>query len=80
MTPFEATEYIKSTMSVSTLTTSQKMAFEFAISALEKQIPKKVKEYSLGGFCCSSCGAIAYPTAAYCQHCGQALDWRDGDV
>lgn len=46
-------------------------------SALEKQIPKRVKEYRLGSFCCLSCGAIVHPTAAYCEYCGQALEWGD---
>lgn len=49
------------------------------ISALEKQIPKRVKEYRPGSFCCLSCGAIVHPTAAYCKHCGQALEWGDGE-
>lgn len=48
-------------------------------NALEKQIPKKVKEYRPGGFCCLSCGAIVHPTAAYCKYCGWALKWGDGE-
>ena len=47
--------------------------------ALEKQIPKKVIEYRLGGFCCSDCKAIVYPTTIYCPHCGQALDWSEAE-
>lgn len=47
------------------------------IDALEKQMPRTVREYVKGGYCCPSCKAIRYPESPYCEHCGQALDWRN---
>ena len=74
-------------------------ALEVALSALEKQIPKKPKiKYFLNihGLApyvkikrCPSCGGCVsryketwvYPKIEnkYCSHCGQALDWGDGE-
>lgn len=55
-------------------------AYRMAISALEKQIPKKVEEW-LPFFKakCPSCnGHIeAHASNLYCCRCGQALDWSD---
>lgn len=64
------------------------VAFDMAIEALEKQIPKKVEEfmereeefssfYKLDFMCPSCCNAtICQPyKPKYCKHCGQALDW-----
>lgn len=58
------------------------IAFDMAIKALEKQIPKKVKNYELA--CdkygsCPVCG-IQYQISKeevvdYCNECGQKLDW-----
>ena len=58
------------------------IAFEEAIEALEKQIPKKpVGDLnSVPHYRCVACGngvktyenSIVYP---YCHHCGQKLDW-----
>ncbi len=59
-------------------------SLEFAISALEKQIPKKVRsidtEYSY--FVCDNCGAGIYysddfESHEYCLSCGQAIDWSE---
>lgn len=59
------------------------VAYEKAIKALEKQIPKKTKqdeEYPLGRIC-----PVCYTYLSnvqfvpsnyhYCKNCGQALDW-----
>ena len=55
-------------------------AREIAISALEKQIPKKVEvtKYDIGGnnyFC--SCGNKLRNGSEYCDKCGCKLDWSD---
>lgn len=61
-------------------------AFELADKALEKQIPKKVKnsgERIPFEWYCPTCGEIlcddGYKNTdiKYCEQCGQALDWRD---
>ena len=58
---------------------------EFVVSALEKQIPKKVKktnEYLNGAgeweaeYECETCGN-PYIDDSYCSCCGQALDWSE---
>ena len=55
-------------------------AVDMAISALEKQIPKKVrittstKRCSVCGRQLSDIGNI-HPERNYCQRCGQAIDW-----
>lgn len=49
------------------------------LSALEKQIPKKPKEYCEGRYCCPECKGIKYPKVPYCEHCGQALSWGSED-
>ena len=54
------------------------IAFETAIEALEKQIPKKVTKSV-----CPSCNRIFLfrhgekRKGDYCDNCGQALDWSD---
>ena len=60
-------------------------AFENAISALEKQIPKKVEIYD--DDCradCPVCGRefennVNDWGCQHCQDCGQALDWGDSE-
>ncbi len=69
-----------------------KEALEFAVKAVEKQIPKKVKRefLSIGGAItcfeaeiCPSCGKNIYDDEVevsyneHCPECGQALDWSD---
>lgn len=54
-------------------------AFDIAIQALEKQIPKKVlstwdKEFALCP-CCNGKGLS--DKQKYCDNCGQRLDWSD---
>lgn len=61
------------------------IAYNMAIKALEKQIPKKPKqdeEYPLGRICP---GCYRYLSNVqfvpsgyhYCENCGQALDWSE---
>ena len=59
-------------------------AFEVAIEALEKQIPKKpleqINEYDATMGNCPCCGDIVfdYPEdVKVCSNCGQALDWSE---
>lgn len=62
---------------------------EFAISTLEKQIPKKPHEDFTGlMWVCSECNNILYkeelpymflPKPKYCPCCGQAIDWSKDD-
>ena len=61
-------------------------AEEFAIKALEKQIPKKPKKSQsklryLGTYMCPSCGGDFSGTgvASYCYHCGQRFKWNDAE-
>lgn len=60
------------------------VAFETAISALEKQIPKKPnihghregREINSISYTCPVCNQHI-GREKYCKHCGQALDWSD---
>lgn len=69
--------------------TDNKMAYvkqiEFAIKALERQVPRKPKpteeqniRYAMN-YTCPFCEKHFSGTgiADYCYHCGQALDWSD---
>ena len=59
---------------------NQKEAFEVAIKALEKQIPKKPKERDCIGFntlVCPVCKEALYLYEPYCDNCGQKIDWSD---
>lgn len=53
-----------------------------AISALEKQIPKKVvptQQPCKTRFACSICNSRLYNKQKFCDRCGQALDWGDSE-
>lgn len=61
-------------------------ALKVGISALEKQVPKKVLNLMLNADgkttkvfkgICPCCQCIV--TNEYCSRCGQALDWSDSD-
>ena len=57
---------------------AQSEAFQIAISALEKQIPKKPKadgRYIM--YICSCCNDFIKVSHNFCQNCGQKLDWSD---
>lgn len=61
---------------------NRKLYAELAINALEKQIPKKVKEFlPLTRARCPACNEImgAHASRKYCYYCGQALDWSDSE-
>lgn len=52
------------------------VAFKTAIEALDKQIPKKLKDD--GWLYCPICGRdVLMDRFDYCPDCGQALDWRE---
>jgi len=59
-------------------------ARDIAVNAMEKQIPKKVrittstKRCSVCGRQLSGIGNI-HPRRNYCQGCGQAIDWTEGE-
>lgn len=49
---------------------------DIAINALEKQIPKELKDD--GWLYCPICGRdVLLDRFNYCPDCGQALDWSD---
>ena len=63
-------------------------SLDMAISALEKQIPKKCRLFK--GTCfCPNCKRLfgkyenlktfIQNVMPYCKHCGQALDWSDSE-
>ena len=55
---------------------------EFAIEALERQIPKKpVKNKYWDAYNCPCCDTLFCKTdwITYCFHCGQKFDWSDYD-
>ena len=61
-------------------------AVKFAIQALEKQVPMKVKnsgERIPFEWYCPACGELLCDAGykdtyiKYCEHCGQKLDWSD---
>ena len=60
----------------------QREAFQMAIHALEKQIPKKPKNryktrYIWDSAYCPICNCGITARWVYCQCCGQKLDWGD---
>lgn len=50
-------------------------AYDLAIEALEKQIPKK-PYWEYGGYHCKSCGIDVLSDEYFCPLCGQAIDWE----
>lgn len=64
-----------------------KLSCDLAISALEKQVPKKaIETYELGYICPSCKGGMIYSPNVidnkhedcnYCNECGQKLDWSE---
>lgn len=70
--------------------TTQRVAFEGAIDALEKQIPKKTVDVWRNDnrfIACGNCGYIIgyygdikIPANSECRpYCGQRIDWSDED-
>ena len=86
MTPKEAIETIKIAIAEVewNYPINYAAAFEIAIEALEKQIPKKplnkTMEYNGDYGECPCCGRTVsdYEEIKTCK-CGQALDWSDGE-
>lgn len=51
------------------------IAYNMAIKALEKQIPKKPIKHKYE-IVCPSCKTLV-GSSPYCRYCGQALDWSE---
>lgn len=89
MNSLKAKEYLKWQRKIfkSTMAPEMLLAINKAISALGKQVPKKPidKEQDFGDrvLSCPNCLSpvtnyyVSNKNPAYCQFCGQALDWRD---
>lgn len=56
-------------------------AIQMAMSALEKQMPKKVilTKTEVTFYQCPCCNSFISRSNDFCNKCGQALDWRDSD-
>lgn len=52
------------------------IAFDMAIRALRKQIPRKCVKKD-GYFVCSICRKLVVYDDAYCAYCGKAIDWSE---
>lgn len=86
MTPEEAIDFISNKIQIDVRFCSDddinktETALKFAISALEKQIPKKPTNLYVNGNYkdgyCHECGEFIDDKFTHCK-CGQALDWRD---
>ena len=50
------------------------VAFEAAVSAIEKQIPKIVRK-TKNEIVCPTCGTLV-GSSPYCRYCGQKLSWE----
>ena len=77
----QAIEWIKKTKFLDKRLTEGKVMC-LAISALSKQVPMKPKGIfyrflKRNGTC--ACGEWVKENEAYCSHCGQAIDWIDGE-
>ena len=55
------------------------VAFDMAIEALEKQIPKKPKMPLDAYWICPICSRKVEHPYEHCTSCGQAIDWRVKD-
>lgn len=63
-----------------------KAVIDIAIEAIEKQIPKKPIDDSYPWVTCPTCSGSVFTEhirehiqneeTTYCEHCGQAIDWR----
>lgn len=77
----EAIEFLSRCLDNEHYTNKCNKAHQIAISALEKQIPKKPKDYPLSDGRCSTCNAVfdydGKPKSRFCQNCGQRLDWSE---
>ncbi len=55
-------------------------AFNVAMNAINKQIPKKVVSHELGDYTtihyCQRCDSSVHKQDNYCKICGQKIDWE----
>lgn len=86
MTPEEAIKNLKNIVEYWTYKPTEVESAKMAISALEKQIPKKPKEIHRSTFeqyepsyAVCECGENLVMQSPYCRYCGQRLDWRNED-
>ena len=88
MTPQEAIDFIECEVQIDVRFCSDKKVdktievFELAISALEKQIPKKPNLWCGKIITCPNCLRAISQTEAldvHCKYCGQFIDWSDTD-
>lgn len=88
MTYEEAIEILQEERDYAQFSKYVKDAIKIAISALEKQIPKRVIRPYKGNYKCPTCENYIYITdddlyvygiepPKYCDECGQALDWSN---
>jgi len=79
MTEQEAIAYLKPRLRLFIQCTDDNIALNKAMSALDKQIPKKPKKYyycdsEAVGCDCPTCGEPLY-MGLFCHECGQKIDW-----
>ena len=63
-----------------TLSSRRRQAYEVALEALEKQVPKKAIEHETKFapvYEYPSCGCIDVYGQEQCDNCGQKLDWSE---
>ena len=86
MTENEAIKLIENDLKLhpKDLSSKYKNGLRMAIQALEKQIPKKLKEHTQSQYgCIPVCGVcngimdLMQGDLNYCPNCGQKLDWSD---
>lgn len=77
MTEKEAIEFLGKNVNNTALTERYISVHKMAVSALEKQVPKKIIHNPDAGreadYTCPACKWTCSPYARYCQNCGQAL-------
>ena len=65
-----------------TLSSRRRQAYEVALEALEKQVPKKAIEHEtkfVPVYECPSCGCIDVYGQENCDECGQKIKWEVED-
>lgn len=79
MTPQEAITFLKETKVGCNIVRDRQLldVCNIAISALERQIPKKVvvEGITKDVTCCPNCTEVV--DGAFCPECGQTLDWSN---
>ena len=88
MTESEAIELIENDLKLHSkdLSSKYKNGLRMAIKALEKQIPKKLKEHTQSQYgCIPVCGVcngimdLMQGDLNYCPNCGQKLNWESDE-